>query len=158
MDSWRTNVLPGLWLPSYAYCEESELKEAGLVGRKTRFKSHVRMWGSDPQKAQGNDQFTSIEITEPSVRDSAEPDKQLSPVMSQRRWEDEAEANVLDRLLKGQLLATPGDVEKVLETVLTNLQVTNDIRLDREVQARVLLTSPLQSFTSDQPAGGRASA
>ncbi len=147
VDSWRTNVLPGLWLPSYAYCEESELKEAGLVGKKTRFKSYVRMWGYDPQKAQGNDQFTSIEIAEPSVRDSAGPDGQLSPVLSQRRWEDEAEANVLDRLLKGQLLATPGDVEKVLETVLTNLQVTNDITLDREVGARVLLTSPLESFT-----------
>ncbi len=146
VDGWRTNVLPGLWLPSYAYGEESDPKEAG-TGRTTRLKSHVKMWGYDPKKAQGIDQFTAIEIAEPSVLDSAAQEKQLSPVMSQRRWEDEAEANVLDRLTKGQLLATPGDVEKVLETVLNNLQVTNEITLNREVKARVLLTSPLESFT-----------
>ncbi|MBM3779967.1 MAG: hypothetical protein FJW23_17310 [Acidimicrobiia bacterium] len=45
------------------------------------------------------------------------------------------------------LLAAAGAVERVLETVITNLVVTNDLRLVRPVRARVLLTSPLESFT-----------
>ena len=68
-------------------------------------------------------------------------------MLSQRKWEDEAETNVVERLEKADLLATRGDVEKTLETVLTNLEVTNDLTLDRPVNARVLLTSPLESFT-----------
>ena len=148
IDSWRANVLPGLWLPSYIHCEESEGTDP--TSADPRFKSQIRLWGYDISQSDAGQQFTSIEITEPDIRDSAEQGGQLSPVQSQRRWEHEAETNVLDRLQRARLLAVPGEVEEVLETVLNNLIVTNKLILDRPVHARVLLTSPLESFTIGQ--------
>lgn len=148
VDSWRVNVLPGLWLPSYIYCEETDSVDPTAPSLKPRFKSQIRLWGYDLQKTDASRrQFTSIEINEPAVRDKAEQERQISPLQSQRRWKQEAETNVLERLEKAALLAAPGDVEQVLETVINNLVVTNDVALVRAVRARVLLTSPLESFT-----------
>jgi peptidase M48-like protein len=45
------------------------------------------------------------------------------------------------------LIAPDGEVNKILETVATNLEVTNNLNIEPEVRARVLLTSPLESFT-----------
>ena len=44
-------------------------------------------------------------------------------------------------------MAPKGEVDKVLETVVNNLEVTNNIDLDPEVRCRVLMTSTLESFT-----------
>jgi len=38
-------------------------------------------------------------------------------------------------------------VDKVLATVVNNLEVTNNLAIEPEVRCRVLLTSPLESFT-----------
>ncbi|HWF45967.1 MAG TPA: M48 family metalloprotease, partial [Bryobacteraceae bacterium] len=69
------------------------------------------------------------------------------PVEAERLWERQAEDNVLDRLQKAGLLAPTGDVDKVVQTVLTNLQITNKINLQPAVRARILLTTPLECFT-----------
>jgi hypothetical protein len=45
------------------------------------------------------------------------------------------------------LLAPPGEVDKILQTVVNNLLVTNNIDLQSDVRCRILLTSPLESFT-----------
>jgi Zn-dependent protease with chaperone function len=45
------------------------------------------------------------------------------------------------------LLAPQGDVETVLETVVNNLEVTNNLDIQPVVRCRVLLTSTLESFT-----------
>ncbi len=148
VDSWRTNVQAGVWVPSYTHVEELDAKDATAPqSSEPRFKSQIKLWGYDTQQTQAKTAFTSIEISEPTIQDQARPEGQLSPVESQRRWEKEAEDNVLLRLEKAQLIGMPGDVEKVLETVLNNLLVTNEIALDRPVHARVLLTSPFESFT-----------
>ena len=147
VDGWRTNVWDGVWLPSYVYVEEVDVAESAATSTHARLRSQVRLWGYDPRKAQTTASFTDIVIDTPQVQDNAVRQGQLSPVLSQRKWEDEAETNVVERLEKAGLLATPGDVEKVLETVLANLEVTNDLNFDRPVTARVLLTSPLESFT-----------
>jgi hypothetical protein len=91
--------------------------------------------------------LTTIRIDEPNVADTADGAAQLSPVLSQRRWEQEAEANVLERLEAIGLLAPAGEADKVLETVLNNLVVTNKLNLERPLHSRILLTSPLESFT-----------
>lgn len=65
----------------------------------------------------------------------------------ERRWEHQAEDNVLDRLQNIGLLAPPGDVDKVLTTVINSLLVTNNLDIEPTVRARVLLTTPLESFT-----------
>jgi hypothetical protein len=45
------------------------------------------------------------------------------------------------------LIAPTGDVEKVLQTVVDNLIITNNLTLEPEVRCRILLTSPIESFT-----------
>ena len=42
-DSWRENVQPGLWLPAYAYSEESDVKYG--LNRTLRFRAQLRFWG-----------------------------------------------------------------------------------------------------------------
>ena len=139
VDSWRANVKPGLWLPSYVYSEQHSDEGPTL-------KSQMRLWGYDLRNVATTQEFTTITIDEPSVRDDSERVQQLSPTLSQRMWEQQAEDNVIDRLQKAGLLAPPSEVDKVLETVATNLQITNNLAIE-PVKARVLLTSPLESFT-----------
>jgi hypothetical protein len=45
------------------------------------------------------------------------------------------------------MIAPDGEVSKVLQTVVNNIEVTNNLNIDPEVRARVLLTMPLESFT-----------
>jgi len=153
MDGWRVNVAPGVWVPSYVYSEETDLnsdtssKSASNSKRQARFKSQTRIWGYQAQNADRTGSLTTIRIDEPNVADTTDGAAQLSPVLSQRRWEQEAEANVLERLEAIGLLAPAGEADKVLETVLNNLVVTNKLNLERPLHARILLTSPLESFT-----------
>jgi hypothetical protein len=44
-------------------------------------------------------------------------------------------------------MAPYGEVDKVLETVVNNLEVTNNLDIQPEVRCRVLMTSTLESFT-----------
>jgi hypothetical protein len=143
VDGWRVNSGTGTWLPAYVHCEETGL-DGSPNGDVVR--SHVKLWGYNTTTASEAQQFTSIEIAGTAVYDATDQ-TQLTPVASARRWEQEAEQNVVERLEQAGLLAPPGDVERVLDTVLNNLQATNDLALERPVRARVLLTSPLESFT-----------
>jgi hypothetical protein len=45
------------------------------------------------------------------------------------------------------LLAPSGDVDRILETVVNNLEVTNELDIQPDVRCRVLMTSTLESFT-----------
>ena len=45
------------------------------------------------------------------------------------------------------LLAPEGDVDKILQTVVNNIEITNNIELPRPVRTRVLTTSPLETFS-----------
>ena len=147
VDGWRVNVLPGVWLPSYVYSEETDLRDARASSGTARFKSQVRLWGYEAQAAERTRELTTIRIDEPTVVDATAASGQLSPLLSQRRWEHEAETNVIERLEKVGLLSPPGEVDAVLETVLNNLVVTNAIVLERPLRCRILLTAPLESFT-----------
>lgn len=57
----------------------------------------------------------------------------------------EAEFNVIERLEKIGLVAPVGEVDKVLNTVANKLIATN--QLDIEARCRLMLTTPLESFT-----------
>jgi hypothetical protein len=153
MDGWRVNVAPGVWVPSYVYSEETDLngatsaRSSSRSTRQARFKSQTRLWGYQIHNTDRTDALTTILIDEPHVADTSAGAAQLSPVLSQRRWEQEAEANVLERLEGIGLLAPAGEADEILETVLNNLVVTNGLSLERPLHARILLTSPLESFT-----------
>jgi hypothetical protein len=144
-DSWRMNMRPGLWLPAYVYSEET----SDHVRDKTlHFRAQTRLWGYQLQRIGSNDEFTQILVDSPqSVQDQSAASQDASPVDAERRWEREAEDNALDRLQRIGLLAPEGDVDKVLQTVVNNLIFTNNLNIVPEVRVRVLLTTPLESFT-----------
>src|SRR5207253_10533051 len=52
-----------------------------------------------------------------------------------------------DSLESAGLLAPAGELDKILQTVVNNLLITNNIALPRPVRTRVMLTSPLESFS-----------
>src|SRR5581483_5245679 len=92
--------------------------------------------------------FTQITVDSPqSVRDQSDAGQDASPVESQRLWERQAEDNAVERLLKIGLIAPDNEVDKVLQTVINNLIVTNNLDIQPDVRTRVLMTSPLESFT-----------
>ena len=145
-DSWRLNMRPGVWLPAYVYSEESNLK-TGLT-KTLHFKAQTRLWGYDLKGLGKNEEFTQILVDSPqSVTDQSDAAADATPVVAQRMWEKQAEENAVDRLQKVGLLAPPGEMDKILATVVNNLLVTNNIDLQSDYHCRVLLTSPLESFT-----------
>jgi len=144
-DSWRQNLQPGLWLPVYVYSEESNLHYS--VDRTLRFRGQTRLWGYDLSNPNHQSELTRVLVESPdNVQDASQSSTDSSPVASEREWQREAEENVLDRLVKAGLLAPPGDVDKVLETVVNNLIVTNQLQNLPPIHCRVMLTSPLESF------------
>ncbi|MFZ0295373.1 MAG: M48 family metalloprotease [Candidatus Sulfotelmatobacter sp.] len=145
-DSWRLNMRPGAWLPAYIYSEESDMKTS--LGRSLHFRAQTRLWGYDLKALKKNSEFTQILVDSPqSVKDQSDAAADANPVVAERMWERQGEDNAIERLQKIGLLAPPGDVDKVLLTVVNNLLVTNNIDLQSDVRCRVLLTSPLESFT-----------
>ena len=144
-DSWRINVQPGLWLPSFVYSEESNLRYA--LNKRLQFKAQTRLWGYNLGRAGQEQELGKILIESPAINDETKSANDLAPVQAQRAWDRQAEGNVADRLERIGLLAPRGDVDKVLETVVNNLEVTNNLDIEPEVRCRVLLTSTLESFT-----------
>src|ERR1700677_507961 len=145
-DSWRLNVQPGLWLPSYIYSQESDLKD--FLGGDIRFKAQTRLWGYNLKNVGRQEEFTEMTIESPTINDqpvAASQDR--SPIEASREWQHQAEINVVDRLQRTGLLAPPGEVEKVLETVVNNLEVTNNLDVEPDVHCRVMLTGTLEMFS-----------
>jgi hypothetical protein len=145
-DSWRLNMRPGTWLPAYVYTEESNLK-TGLT-KTLHFKAQTRLWGYDLKGLAKNEEFTQILVDAPqSVKDQSDVAADATPVVAERMWEKQAEENAVERMQKIGLLAPPGEVDKIMATVVNNLLITNNIDLQSDFHCRVLLTSPLESFT-----------
>jgi hypothetical protein len=143
-DSWRTNPQPGLWLPSFVYSEEKDLHYA--LTKKLDFKAQTRLWGYNLGHAAQEQELSRI-LVETPVQDESKTANDLTPVQAQRSWDRQAEDNVADRLQRIGLMAPRGEVDKVLDTVVNNLEVTNNLDIDPEVRCRVLMTTTLESFT-----------
>jgi hypothetical protein len=143
MDSWRLNLIPGYWVPAYIYSEEGDFS-AG-VKNKMAFKAQTRIWGYDLKKNDKDDELTQIRVD--SVKDESQAAQDASPLQAEREWQQQAEDNVIERLTRAGLLAPAGGVDEILQTVVNNLEVTNNISLPRPVRTRVLLTAPLETFS-----------
>jgi len=143
MDSWRLNLIPGYWVPAFIYSEEGDFS-AG-VKNKIAFKAQTRIWGYDLKKGSKDDELTQIRVD--SVKDESAAAQDASPLQAERVWQQQAEDNVVERLTSAGLLAPEGDVDHILQTVVNNLEVTNNIDLPRPVRTRVLLTAPLETFS-----------
>lgn len=145
-DSWRVNARPGLWVPAFIYSEETDLKGTTLFGMAghARFAAETHLWGyqlGQPRHASTASQV----IVEGPVRDRAR-NAGYSPIQAERLWQREAENNVLRRLQKAGMLAPPGPVDKMLETVVSNLEITNHLDIEPRVRCRVLLVTPVVDF------------
>jgi hypothetical protein len=143
MDSWRLNLIPGYWVPAYIYSEEGDFS-AG-VKNKIAFKAQTRIWGYDLKKDGKDDELTQIRVD--SVKDESPTAQDASPLQAEREWQQQAEDNVIERLTRAGLVAPEGEVDHILQTVVNNLEVTNNIDLPRPVRTRVLLTAPLETFS-----------
>jgi hypothetical protein len=143
-DSWRTNVKSGLWLPSYVYSQE--------LNRPMRFsnpsyKSSTHLWGYKLKQGSREEELSRllVESANPIKDEATQHDR--SPLEAQREWRHEAENNVLDLLERDGLLAPQGEVDKLLNTVVNNLEVTNNVDEQIDLRCRVLLTSGLEMFS-----------
>jgi hypothetical protein len=143
MDSWRLNLVPGYWIPAYIYSEEGDFSYGSHD--KLAFKAQSRIWGYDVSREGREDELTDLKVD--AVKDESPVSQDLSPLEAQRAWQQQAEDNVLERLQRAGLLAPQGDVDKVLQTVVNNIEITNNIDLPRPVRARVMVTYPLETFS-----------
>src|ERR1019366_1589931 len=145
-DSWRVNSGPNLWLPAFIYSEESDLNYS--VAKRLSFKAQTRLWGYNLGHSAQEQELSKILIeSQTPVKDQTTTANDFNPVMAQRGWDRQAEDNVVDRLERLGLVAPEGEVDKVLETVVNNLEVTNNLDIQPEIRCRVLLTSTVESFT-----------
>jgi hypothetical protein len=143
-DSWRTNVRPGVWLPSDIYSQE--LREHPPTGGP-RFKARTHLWGYGLTSRNRTEELGRLLVeTQGQVKD--ETDKQdRSPLEQQRGWRSLSERNVMEVLERAGLAAPEGNVEKVLNTIVNNLMVTNNFDSGIEARCRVLMTSDLEMFS-----------
>jgi hypothetical protein len=148
-DSWRMNVGKNQWLPAFVYSEGPGVRDphARSLGFKA-FRAQTRLWGYDLGGTRQEQELGKVLIEKPArVIDHSESGNDYSPIQAARSWDRMAEVNVTDRLERQGLVAPPGEVDQVLETVVNNLEVTNNLDIQPEIRCRVLMTSTLESFT-----------
>ena len=143
-DSWRTNVKPGLWLPSDIFSQEiSEPPPSG----GPRFKARTHLWGYGLTQSSRQEELGRLLVeAESPVKDETEQHDR-TPLEQQRGWRELSENNVMDVLERVGLVAPKGDVEKVLDTIVNNIEVTNNFDSRIELHCRVLMTSDFEMFS-----------
>jgi hypothetical protein len=144
MDSWRLNLVPGYWVPAFIYSEEGDFSYGSKD--KVAFKAQTRIWGYDLKSSGKEDELSQI-VVDSTVKDVSPTAQDPTPLEAQKLWQQQAEDNVIERLENAGLLAPSGEVDKILQTVVANLEITNNIELSRPVKTRVMLTSPLETFS-----------
>src|ERR1700691_21136 len=144
-DSWRLNTLSIMWMPAYVYTEESNPHDPSSHG--LWFKAQTRIWGYDMAHAGDHREYAKPLTDAPIWVDPKrhEASQDLSPAYTLGQTTYTPEDNVVERLQVAGLMAPDGAVDRILQTVVNNLMVTNDLDL-AAVRWRVLLTTPLESF------------
>src|SRR5262249_55554803 len=94
-----------------------------------------------------NSEFSDILVDSPDAKDQTPNAQDASPLEGKRAFEQMAADNIVLKLERVGLVAPSGDLDKVLQTVVNNLQITNKLDIQPEIKCRVLLTSPLESFS-----------
>jgi hypothetical protein len=141
-DSWRTNVQPGLWLPTSFYVEESDPRSPEST---LKFKAINYVWGYVLKvPVDSNGENTNLEVVNAQDVSNDAPD--VSPLGAQREWVQQAEDNVIERLFQAGLLDAPSEFDKTLEALANNILVYNNIQTSRPIRVRTLLTEPLESL------------
>jgi len=141
-DSWRTNAGKNEWLPAFIYSEEVDNQAVAT------FRAQTRLWSYAPDHAREEQELSKVLVETPApVKDQTEIANDYSPLQAKRAWGRQAEDNVATKMEQLGLMAPYGDVDKVLETVINNLEVTNNLDIEPAIRCRILMTSTLESFT-----------
>lgn len=144
-DSWRVNTVGNLWAPAYIYSEESDALYG--VDQHMSMKAQTRIWGYNSRGSNKDSEFSEILIDSPNAKDQSVAAQDASPLEGRRAFERMAEDNVISKMESVGLIAPAGELDKILQTVVNNLEITNKLDIQPEIRCRVLLTSPLESFT-----------
>jgi hypothetical protein len=134
-----------MWMPAYIYTQESASQDP--ANHDLWFKAQTRIWGYDLQQAGDHREFAKRLTDTPEWVDpnQHEASQDLSPANTLGETTYTSEDNVVERLQVAGLMAPDGEVDRILQTVLNNLLLTNHLYLPA-VRCRVLLTTPLESF------------
>jgi hypothetical protein len=142
-DSWRANVQPGLWLPNYIYMQEMNARY--ILGSHERFKAVTNLWGYKLSASHKEAEFASMTIESQTALEDRSETSDMSAVESKRQWNSEAEQNVTEGMERSGILTPSGSVDKILNTVVNNLEVTNS--LDIDLHCRVATFSTFELFS-----------
>ena len=144
-DSWRVNT-GALWLPSFIFAQD-EGYSFGPV-KTSPMRAQTRLWDYERARERADQAFANMTVDVPQgVKDESAGSEENAPLTQHRYFEEQASANIIDRLQRAGLVSPEGEVDQVLDTVLNNLMVTNNISLDPPIHARILLTTPLESVS-----------
>jgi hypothetical protein len=148
-DSWRTNAGKNQWLPAFIYSQEGDVQDEQTKRMAFKpFRAQTRLWGYNLGHAAEEQELNKVLVEAPTpVKDESTAANDYSPLQAERSWSRQAENNVVDSMERLGLMATRGDVDRVLEAVVSNLEATNDLDIQPEVRCRVLMISTLESFT-----------
>jgi hypothetical protein len=76
---------------------------------------------------------------------SSQPPPPPAPKPRPEPWVTQAETNLLARVEQAGLLDAPSSADRVLDTVVQNLEITNDLNIAPPVHCRVIATTPLET-------------
>jgi len=142
-DSWRMNMQPDLWLPVAIYVEESQRAEGG---KTVGLRAQTHFWGYSLTLPTRESENVSVQV-EGAVDQSADS-QDMTPLQATRSWVQQAENNVLDRLVQAGLLAPAADFEKTpLEQIVVNLAVPNNLNFPDPIHVRILTTTTVEATT-----------
>lgn len=141
-DSWRMNMQPDLWLPVAIYVEESQRVEGGkMVG----LRAQTHFWGYSLTLPTRDSENVSVQVE--GAVDQSGDSQDVTPLQATREWVQQAENNVIDRLVQAGLLAPPSDFDKTLEQIVVNLAVPNNLNFPDPIHCRILLTTTVEATT-----------
>src|SRR5260370_10705151 len=143
------NTEKNLWLPAFIYSEQGSVADAKTLSLGFKaLRAQTRLWGYDLGNVHEEQELNKVLVeAQTPVNDQSEAANDYSPFQAERSWDRQAEDNVAERLERQGLIAPRGEVDKVLESVVNNLEVTNNLDIQPEVRCRLLMTSTLESFT-----------
>jgi hypothetical protein len=144
-DSWRMNVQPGIWLPVAIYVEETQRIEGTKI---YGLKAQTHFWGYSLKLPTTDSENVSVHVDD--AVDRSDDSQDVGPLQASRMWVEQAEDNVIDRLVEAGLVAplAPGGYEnKILDQIVVNLVVPNNLAFTEQIHTRVLLTDTIEATT-----------
>jgi len=141
VDVWRSNIAPDRWVTANVYIEE--VAPLG-VHADSIVKGQVRFWGYGRPSDPVSDGSGELSLGPPSSGTRIKSGSWSGPTIAARQAEKDAEDNVFARFEQSHwVIKQPGEVEAMLDQILTNLRLSNHI-VGGPTHCRILATAPLE--------------